>query len=63
LITKKRINVLLAEDHPILRVGFRALLEAEDNITAATPPARVASGPIVISRHLRYDGKILLNEK
>jgi DNA-binding NarL/FixJ family response regulator len=28
----KRITVLLAEDHTIVRQGLRALLEAEDDI-------------------------------
>jgi DNA-binding NarL/FixJ family response regulator len=28
----KRISVLLADDHPILREGLRALLEAQDDI-------------------------------
>jgi DNA-binding NarL/FixJ family response regulator len=42
------ITVLLAEDHQILREGIRALLEAEHGIDLDPPPAKVASGPIVI---------------
>ena len=32
MITMKRITVLLAEDHPIVRVGFRTLLKHERDI-------------------------------
>ncbi len=44
----KRITVLLADDHRIVREGLWALLEAEDDIELDTPAAKVGSGPIVI---------------
>ena len=44
-MTMKRITVLLAEDHMIVREGFRTLLEAESDIevvgeAADRPPGR-----------------------
>jgi DNA-binding NarL/FixJ family response regulator len=44
----KRITVLLAEDHTVVREGLWTLLEAEADLEFDTPAAKVASGPSVI---------------
>jgi DNA-binding NarL/FixJ family response regulator len=44
----KRITVLLAEDHTVVREGLWTLLEAEADLELDTPAAKVASGPRVI---------------
>jgi hypothetical protein len=59
----KRIAVLRAEDHPVVRAGFRPLWDAEDDITVDAPPAEAASGPIPILGSPSYDGWILMNEE
>jgi DNA-binding NarL/FixJ family response regulator len=44
----KRISVLLAKDHPLVREGFRSLLEAEADIEIDTLAAKIVSDPSVI---------------
>jgi len=44
----KRITVLLAEDHTIVREGHWTLLEAEADLELDTSAAKVASVPSVI---------------
>jgi DNA-binding NarL/FixJ family response regulator len=44
----KRITVLLAEDHTIVREGLWTLLKAEAGLEFDTPAAKVASGPIAV---------------
>jgi hypothetical protein len=53
-IFMKRITVLLAEDHTIVREGLWASLEAEADLELDTPPAKVASGPSVVLFCPRY---------
>jgi len=44
----KRITILLAEDHTVVREGLWTLLEAEADLEPDPPAAKVASGPSVI---------------
>jgi DNA-binding NarL/FixJ family response regulator len=48
----KRITVLLAEDHTIVREGFRKLLEAEDDI-AVVGEAQTGRQAVELTRKLR----------
>jgi DNA-binding NarL/FixJ family response regulator len=48
----KRITVLLAEDHPIVRVGFRALLEHERDIEVVGE-AETGRQAVQLTRELR----------
>ena len=55
---RMRTNVLLADDHQILRDGLRALLERQDGITVV---GEAADGPsaLALARRLRPDVVIL----
>jgi DNA-binding NarL/FixJ family response regulator len=44
----KQINVLLAEDHTVVREGLWTLLEAEADLELDTPAAKIASDPSII---------------
>src|ERR1035441_6352366 len=48
----KRITVLLAEDHPLVRVGFRALLEHERDIEVVGE-AETGRQAVQLTRKLR----------
>jgi len=44
----KRNTALRPEDHTVVREGRWTLLAGEDDIELDTPPAKLASDPIVI---------------
>src|SRR6266550_3434960 len=53
-MTMQKITVLLADDHTIVRQGFRALLEAEPDI-AVVGEAETGRQAVQLARKLRPD--------